>query len=104
LGDVLVVALNSDRSVRLAKGDSRPVIPESGRAEVLRALTAVDYVVIFEEATPRELIANLLPDVLVKGTDWAGEIVGHAEVEAAGGSVVSVPLEPGYSTTKIIEK
>lgn len=104
LGDVLVVALNSDRSVRLTKGDSRPVISESERAEVLCALAAVDYVVIFEEATPRELIAHLLPEVLVKGADWAGEIVGRAEVEAAGGSVVSVPLEPGYSTTKIIEK
>lgn len=104
LGDVLVVALNSDASVRSAKGASRPVIPESERAEVLAALAAVDYVVIFEEATPRELIAHLLPDVLVKGADWAGEIVGRTEVEAAGGRVVSVPLEPEYSTTKIVEK
>lgn len=104
LGDVLVVGLNSDRSVRLAKGDSRPVMSEDDRAEMLCALAAVDNVVIFDEATPRELTARLLPDVLVKGADWGGDIAGRAEVEAAGGAVVSVPLKPGYSTTTIIEK
>jgi D-glycero-beta-D-manno-heptose 1-phosphate adenylyltransferase len=104
LGDVLVVGLNGDGSVRRMKGDSRPIMAEDERAEVLAALAAVDYVVVFEQATPRELIARLLPDVLVKGADWAGEIVGREEVEAAGGKVVSVPLEPGYSTTSILEK
>lgn len=103
LGDVLVVGLNGDGSVRRMKGHSRPIIAEDERAEVLAALAAVDYVVVFEQATPRELIARLLPDVLVKGADWAGEIVGREEVEAAGGKVVSVPLEPGYSTTSILE-
>jgi rfaE bifunctional protein nucleotidyltransferase chain/domain len=105
LGDVLVVGLNSDASVRHAKGDSRPLIPEQERAEVLAALAGVDLVVIFEEATPRELIARLLPDVLVKGADWgAEEIVGRAEVEQAGGRVVSIPLQPGYSTTGILRR
>src|ERR1700683_700221 len=80
LGDALVVGLNSDGSVRRLKGDSRPLIPEMERAEVLAALAAVDFVVIFEEATPREIIARLLPDVLVKGADWgADEIVGRVE-------------------------
>jgi D-glycero-beta-D-manno-heptose 1-phosphate adenylyltransferase len=105
LGDALIVGLNSDASVRGVKGDSRPLIPEGERAEVLAALAAVDFVVIFNEATPRELIARLLPDVLVKGADWgADEIVGRAEVEGAGGKVVSIPLLPGYSTTRILQK
>jgi len=105
LGDVLVVGLNSDASVRRVKGDSRPLILEMERAEILAALAAVDFVVIFEEATPREIIARLLPDVLVKGADWgADEIVGRAEVEGAGGRVVSVPLQPGYSTTGTLQK
>jgi D-glycero-beta-D-manno-heptose 1-phosphate adenylyltransferase len=105
LGDALVVGLNSDGSVRRVKGDSRPLIPEMERAEVLAALAAVDFVVIFDEATPREIIARLLPDVLVKGADWgANEIVGRAEVEGAGGKVVSVPLQPGYSTTRILQR
>jgi len=105
LGDVLVVGLNSDRSVRQVKGDSRPVIPENERAEVLAALAAVDYVVLFADSTPRKLIAQLLPDILVKGADWgAAEVVGREEVEAAGGRVVSVPIEAGYSTTRILEK
>jgi len=105
LGDALVVGVNSDASVRRVKGDSRPLIPEMERAEVLAALAAVDFVVIFEEATPREIIARLLPDVLVKGADWgADEIVGRAEVEGAGGKVVSIPLQPGYSTTRILQK
>jgi D-glycero-beta-D-manno-heptose 1-phosphate adenylyltransferase len=105
LGDVLVVGLNSDRSVRALKGIARPLLPEDERAELLAALGAVDYVVVFDQETPRELIAALLPDVLVKGADWgAGEIVGREEVEAAGGRVVSIALEPGYSTTKILEQ
>jgi rfaE bifunctional protein nucleotidyltransferase chain/domain len=105
LGDLLVVGLNRDASVREAKGDSRPVVPENDRAELLAALEAVDFVVLFGEPTPRELIARLLPDVLVKGADWGStEIVGREEVERAGGRVVSIPLEPGYSTTKILKK
>lgn len=105
LGDVLVVGLNRDASVRKAKGGSRPVIAEDERAELLAALEAVDFVVLFGEPTPRELISDLLPDVLVKGADWGStEIVGREEVEAAGGRVVSIPLEPGYSTTRILQK
>lgn len=105
LGDILVVGLNRDASVRKAKGDSRPVIAEDERAEVLAALEAVDFVVLFGEPTPRELICELLPDVLVKGADWGStEIVGREEVEAAGGRVVSIQLEQGYSTTRILQK
>ncbi len=105
LGDVLVVGLNRDASVREAKGDSRPVVAEEERAELLAALEAVDFVVLFSEPTPRELVSQLLPDVLVKGADWGStEIVGREEVERAGGRVVSVPLEPGYSTTGILQK
>jgi rfaE bifunctional protein nucleotidyltransferase chain/domain len=105
LGDALVVGLNSDASVRRVKGDSRPLIRETERAEVLAALAAVDFVAIFDEATPREIIARLSPDVLVKGADWgADEIVGRAEVEGAGGKVVSIPLQPGYSTTRILQR
>jgi rfaE bifunctional protein nucleotidyltransferase chain/domain len=105
LGDVLVVGLNRDASVRKAKGEARPVIGEDERAELLAALEAVDFVVLFGEPTPRELIARLLPDVLVKGADWGStEIVGREEVEAAGGRVVSIPLEPGHSTSGILEE
>ena len=105
LGDALIVAINSDASVRRIKGNGRPVIPEKERAEVLAALEAVDYVAIFDEPTPQKLIARVLPDVLVKGSDWGpDEVVGRAEVEAAGGRVVSIPLEPGYSTTSLIER
>ena len=105
LGDALMVAINSDASVRRIKGDSRPVTPQHERAEILAALTAVDYVTIFDEPTPRELIARVLPTVLVKGGDWGqDEIVGREEVEAAGGRVVSVPLEPGYSTSAVLER
>jgi len=105
LGDVLVVGLNRDASVRKAKGEARPVIGEDERAELLAALEAVDFVVLFGEPTPRELIAELLPDVLVKGADWgSNEIVGREEVEAAGGRVVSVALEPGHSTSGILER
>jgi D-beta-D-heptose 7-phosphate kinase/D-beta-D-heptose 1-phosphate adenosyltransferase len=105
LGDVLVVAINSDASVRALKGDGRPVLPQAERAEILAALATVDYVTVFDAPTPRELIARLLPNVLVKGGDWgADEIVGRAEVEAAGGRVVSVAVEPGYSTSGILER
>jgi len=105
LGDVLIVGLNSDASVRQLKGEGRPVIPELERAEILAALECVDAVVIFDDLTPRETIARLLPDVLVKGGDWPGDqIVGREEVEAAGGRVVSIPIVPGYSTTEILRK
>ena len=105
LGDVLVIGLNSDASVRQLKGEGRPVIAERERAEILTALESVDAVVIFDAPTPREVIAALLPDVLVKGGDWPGDqIVGREEVEAAGGRVVSIPMVPGYSTTAILRK
>jgi D-glycero-beta-D-manno-heptose 1-phosphate adenylyltransferase len=106
LGDILIVGLNSDASVRqLQKGPGRPVFPQDERAEILAALECVDAVVIFDEPTPREVIARLLPDVLVKGGDWPGDqIVGREEVEAAGGQVVSVPVVPGYSTSAILQK
>jgi D-glycero-beta-D-manno-heptose 1-phosphate adenylyltransferase len=105
LGDILIVGLNSDASVRKLKGPGRPVIPERERAEILAALEPVDAVVIFDELTPREVIARLLPDVLVKGGDWPGDqIVGREEVEAAGGRVVSIPVVPGYSTSAILRK
>jgi rfaE bifunctional protein nucleotidyltransferase chain/domain len=105
LGSFLIVAINSDASVRGMKGPGRPVISEQERAEVLAALAAVDYVTVFDEPTPRQLIARVLPDVLVKGSDWgADEVVGREEVEAAGGRVVSIPLESGYSTTRLIER
>jgi D-beta-D-heptose 7-phosphate kinase/D-beta-D-heptose 1-phosphate adenosyltransferase len=105
MGDALVVGVNSDRSVRWMKGTGRPIFPERERAEILAALECVDGVVIFDEPTPLEIIAVLLPDVLVKGGDWASDqIVGREEVEAAGGEVVSIPLVAGYSTTAILEK
>ncbi len=105
LGDVLVVGVNSDASVKQLKGADRPLVPEQERAEILAALAAVDYVVIFDAPTPRELIARLLPDVLAKGGDWGpDEIVGREEVEAAGGRVVSLRLAPGYSTTSLLER
>ncbi len=105
LGDALIVGLNSDKSVRELKGPGRPVFPELERAEILAALECVDAVVIFDELTPRSVIAALLPDVLVKGGDWpSNQIVGREEVEAAGGRVVSIPVVPGYSTTVILEK
>ncbi len=105
LGDLLVVALNSDASVRLLKGEGRPILNQDERAEIMAALQVVDYVTIFDEATPRELIARLLPDVLVKGGDWAIEtIVGREEVEAAGGRVLSLPYLRGSSTSEIVER
>ena len=105
LGDALVVGVNSDRSVREMKGEGRPIVPERERAEVLAALECVDAVVIFGEPTPREIVAALLPDVLVKGGDWASDqIIGREEVVRAGGRVVSVPVVAGYSTSAIVEK
>ncbi len=103
LGDILILALNSDDSVRRLKGPSRPLISEQERAEVALGLEAVDAVTLFDEDTPRELIAAVLPDVLVKGADWAHWIAGREEVEAAGGMVMALSLEPGYSTTGIVE-
>jgi rfaE bifunctional protein nucleotidyltransferase chain/domain len=104
LGDILILALNSDDSVRRLKGPSRPLIPEQDRAALAVCLEAVDAVTIFDEDTPRELIAAVLPDVLVKGADWAHWIAGREEVEAAGGRVHALALEPGYSTTGIVEQ
>lgn len=105
LGDVLVVALNSDRSVRRIKEPSRPLTPEGERAEILLALEAVDRVVLYDEPTPDVLIRALVPDVLVKGADWAeDEIVGRDTVEAAGGRVVRVDLLPGRSTSSLVER
>jgi D-glycero-beta-D-manno-heptose 1-phosphate adenylyltransferase len=103
LGDLLIVAINSDRSVRALKGRGRPIFPQEERAEILAALEAVDYVTIFDDPTPQALIARMLPHVLVKGAGWGpNEIVGRAEVEAAGGRVVSMPAVPGFSTTAIV--
>jgi rfaE bifunctional protein nucleotidyltransferase chain/domain len=103
LGDILVLALNTDASVRRLKGPARPLIGEQDRAALASSLEAVDAVTLFDEETPRELIAELLPDILVKGADWAHFIAGREEVEAAGGRVLALPLEPGYSTTGIVE-
>jgi rfaE bifunctional protein nucleotidyltransferase chain/domain len=104
LGDVLVLALNTDESVQRIKGPSRPFFDERTRAELALHLEAVDAVTFFGEDTPRELVAALLPDVLVKGADWAHFIAGREEVEAAGGQVHALSLEPGFSTTDIAEK
>jgi len=104
LGDVLILALNTDASVQRLKGPTRPLIPENERAELAAALAAVDAVTFFDEDTPRELIAAVLPDILIKGADWAHFIAGREEVEAAGGRVLALPLEPGYSTTGILEE
>lgn len=103
MGDLLILALNSDAGVRRMKGDSRPLISESERAEMALALQAVDAVTLFDEETPRELIAAVLPDVLIKGADWSHFIAGREEVEANGGRVLTVDLEPGYSTTNLVE-
>lgn len=104
LGDVLILALNSDASVQRIKGPLRPLLDERTRAEAALELEAVDAVVYFDEDTPRELIAAVLPDVLVKGADWAHFVAGREEVEAAGGEVKLLPLEPGYSTTATVEE
>jgi D-beta-D-heptose 7-phosphate kinase/D-beta-D-heptose 1-phosphate adenosyltransferase len=105
LGEALMVALNSDRSVRALKGSARPILKEDERAEVMAALACVDFVTIFDEPTPREIIAALLPDVLVKGGDWSLDtIVGREEVEAAGGQVLSLPFVDGVSTSEVIAR
>ena len=104
LGDVLIVAMNSDRSVCALKGKNRALQPEAERAEIIAALAAVDYVTIFDDESVLAVVARMLPDVLVKGGHYTHEqIVGTQEVEAAGGRVVSIPIVPGYSTTAIIE-
>ena len=103
-GDALIVGLNSDASVRRAKGPTRPVNPEQDRAYVLGSLRAVDFVVIFEEDEPRDLISQILPDVLVKGKDWAHYVSGRDIVEANGGRVVLAEMVEGRSTTATIER
>jgi rfaE bifunctional protein nucleotidyltransferase chain/domain len=104
-GDVLVVALNDDASVRGLKGPARPLVPEAERAELLLALEPVDRVVVYADPTPLAVVGALLPDVLVKGQDWAHDaIVGRAEVEAAGGRVVRVPTFAGRSTSSLVER
>jgi D-beta-D-heptose 7-phosphate kinase/D-beta-D-heptose 1-phosphate adenosyltransferase len=104
-GDALVVGVNSDRSVRALKGPHRPVHPQDERAELIAALACVDAAVVFDEDTPQEIITALQPDVLVKGADWpADQIVGRAVVEAHGGRVVRVQVEPGHSSTQLIER
>jgi rfaE bifunctional protein nucleotidyltransferase chain/domain len=105
LGDFLIVGINSDASVRTLKGVGRPLIPAEERAEILANLESVDGVVIFDELTPQKVIAALLPDILVKGSDWPGnQVVGREEVEAAGGRVVLIDVLPGYSTTDILRR
>ena len=105
LGDALVVAINSDRTVRELKGPNRPIFNQAERAEILAALRVVDYVVVFDDVSPRNLIAELLPDVLVKGGDYnLDQIHGREEVEAAGGNVISLPFVEGASTTMLIER
>jgi D-beta-D-heptose 7-phosphate kinase/D-beta-D-heptose 1-phosphate adenosyltransferase len=104
-GDVLVLALNSDASVRMIKGEKRPIVPQQERAEVLSALRSVDYVTFFDEATPLSLIEYLRPDLLVKGADWREEdVAGRDQVVSWGGKIVLIPLVEGASTTNIIEK
>jgi rfaE bifunctional protein nucleotidyltransferase chain/domain len=104
LGDVLIVAMNSDRSVCALKGRSRALQPEAERAEILASLAAVDYVTIFDDESVLSVVKRMLPDILVKGGEYRpDQIVGRDEVEAAGGRVVAIPMVPGYSTTAIIE-
>ena len=103
LGDVLILALNSDAGVGRLKGPGRPIVCERDRSALAAALAAVDAVAVFDEDTPRELIAAVLPDILVKGADWAHWVAGREEVEAAGGRVLTLALEPGCSTTGIVE-
>ena len=105
LGDALLVAINSDAAVRELKGAGRPVMNEQERAELLAALSAVDYVTVFDDISPRSLIADVLPDVLVKGGDYKlNEIHGREEVERAGGRVISLPFIEGASTSSVIER
>lgn len=104
LGDILVVALNSDRSVRALKGPPRPIVPQGERAEIIAALECVDLVTIFDQDDPLEIIAAVRPDILVKGGDWTlSTIVGREIVESYGGQVIALPLVPGVSTTRIID-
>jgi len=104
LGDTLIVALNSDRSVRTLKGPPRPIVPQAERAEIIAALECVDFVTIFDQDDPLEIISAVKPDILVKGGDWAlNTIVGRDIVESYGGQVIPLPLVPGVSTTRIIE-
>ena len=105
LGDALVVAINSDRTVRELKGPDRPIFDQAERAEIVAALRPVDYVTIFDDVSPRSLLAKLLPDVLVKGGDYQlDQIHGREEVEAAGGKVISLPFVEGASTSGLIER
>ena len=104
LGDLLILALNTDSSVARLKGPTRPLISQDERARMALLLEAVDAVTLFDEDTPRELIAQVLPDILIKGADWAHFIAGREEVEAAGGKVMALALEPGFSTTNIVEE
>ena len=105
LGDALLVGINSDRSVRAIKGADRPITPAAERAEILAALACVDGVVVFDEDTPHTVIGALQPDILVKGADWAADaIVGRDIVEARGGRVVRIAIEPGHSTSALVEK
>ncbi len=104
LGDILILALNTDASVQRIKGPTRPFFNEQTRAALALRLEAVDAVTLFDEDTPRELIALVLPDVLVKGADWSHFVAGREEVEAAGGIVQTLPMEPGFSTTNIAER
>lgn len=101
LGDLLILALNTDDSVARLKGPTRPLMSEEDRAAMALALESVDAVTFFDEDTPRELISVVLPDILIKGADWAHFIAGREEVEAAGGKVMALSLEPGFSTTNI---
>jgi D-beta-D-heptose 7-phosphate kinase/D-beta-D-heptose 1-phosphate adenosyltransferase len=101
LGDILILALNTDESVVRLKGPTRPLLSERERGRMALALEAVDAVTFFSEDTPRELISEVLPDILIKGADWAHFIAGREEVEAAGGQVMALALEPGFSTTNI---
>jgi rfaE bifunctional protein nucleotidyltransferase chain/domain len=105
LGDMLIVGLNADASVRRNKGPDRPITPQNERAEVLAALQCVDAVVIFDQDTPAEIVRLVQPDILVKGADWpADQIVGRDTVEARGGRVVLVPVEQGHATSAIVER
>lgn len=104
LGDILILALNTDASVARLKGPTRPLLAQEERAAMAMSLDAVDAVTFFDEDTPHELIAEVLPDILIKGADWAHFIAGREEVESAGGKVMALALEPGFSTTNIVEE
>ena len=105
LGDILVLALNSDTSVRAIKGEKRPLVPEDERADIMAALESIDYVTIFDDPTPQQLIEYLQPDILVKGGDWTEAAIAGADfVKASGGRVITIPLTEGRSTTNIVEK